>query len=240
MTTNTNTTNVNIDGIEQDNANTEGTQQLATKGHATVHQSQETAKREKELGLIPHGAKLIIQHYRSPSRSAAVWVQGDAWAELEASETPASYKPLLSAVLETAAKSILKKRLESMTVWPTTIDTSIFSAEAILSEASGANTDWLSKEELTQAWEQSATRKAFITNPAYATNKAYRGAVAAFADLVLKLAGKTSSYQEAELDKIMVKLAEADHDTEFGSFVLRRCEALRNKPQKAAIDLDLL
>jgi hypothetical protein len=207
---------------------------------ATVHTTPEQAKFSRAAGEVAQSAKLITQHYRSPSRSALVWIPGDAWQELDNSTTPANYKPLLSAVLETAAKSILKRRLENMSVWPTTIDTSIFSADAIMAEASGANTEWLTKEELTQAWEASATRAAFINNPNYQANKAYRGAVAAFAELVIKLAGKTSSYQEAELDKITVKLAEADHETEFGSFVLRRCEALRNKPQKQTIDLDLL
>jgi hypothetical protein len=111
-----------------------------------------------------------------------------------------------------------------------------------MSEATSGNTEWLSKEELTKAWEASATRRAFITDPRYnsASGKGYRAAVAMFTELVIKLAGKTSAYTEPELDKMLVKLHEDDHSTEFGTFVLRRIEQIRNKPQKSSVDLDCL
>lgn len=189
------------------------------------------------------GKRLLTARFRNPARVAHVLISTAAWVEMEAALSApeaSAYRPLLSAVLETAAKSILAKRLGDMSVWPNEISPALFTSDAILTEAAGANTEWLSKEELTQAWEQSATRANLTTDPRYNANKAYRQAVSMFADLIIKLSGKTSQYQEAELDKMIVKLDERDHDTEFGTFVLRRIEQIRNKPARASIDLDLL
>lgn len=189
------------------------------------------------------GKRLLTARFRNPARVAHVLIDTAAWQEMESALSApeaSAYKPLLSAVLETAAKSILAKRLGDMSVWPNEISAALFTSDAILTEAAGANTEWLSKEELTQAWEQSATRANLTTDPRYNANKAYRQAVSMFADLIIKLSGKTSQYQESELDKMLVKLDERDHETEFGTFVLRRIEQIRNKPARASIDLDLL
>jgi hypothetical protein len=183
--------------------------------------------------------RIITARFRTPSRSATVVIHRQAWADMEAA-VPSSYAPLLAAVLETAAKSILAKRLESMSIWPTEIDGSILSADAILSEANGANTDWLTREELAAAWEASATRQRFVTNPNYTSSKAYRAAVEAYKELVLKLAGKTSQYEEKQLDGMLAKLAEEDFDTELGAFMVRRIEQIRNKPARETASLDLL
>lgn len=191
------------------------------------------------------GRKLISINFRNPARHCSLLVPDDAWYEMGkalSTAEAAAYRPLLDAVLESAAKRILTRRLGDLSVWPSEIDTSIFSGDAILGEATTGNTEWLSKEELTKAWEASATRKALITDPRYAapTGKAYRAAVAMFAELIIKLAGKTSAYTESELDKMLVKLHEDDHATEFGTFVLRRIEQIRNKPVKSSVDLDCL
>ena len=193
----------------------------------------------KQAPTIAAGQRLITSRFRNPSRSATVVISTAAWDTMN-SQVPATYASLLGAVLETAAKSILSKRLENMSVWPSTIDSAILTPDAILSEASGANTEWLTREELTAAWEASATRKQFITSPNYQANKAYRQAVEMFKELVLKLAGKTSQYQESELDKILAKMHADDFETEFGSFIIKRIEALKNKPAKTAIDMDIL
>lgn len=186
-------------------------------------------------------ARLIEVSFRAPARYAACYVPADAWRQMRAAVADASYATLLEAVLDKAAKNILSARIENMSLFPSEIDGSIFSADAILSEAMGNNSEWLSKEELTQAWERSATRKKFTEAAKYASDVNYRKAVNAFADMVLKLAGKTTMYKPEECDKILAKLDASDMDTELGSFVVRRLEMIRNKPQKnAAIDLDLL
>lgn len=187
--------------------------------------------------------RMITARFRSPSRQASILIPAHAWANMRAaltSDEAKAYAPLLESVLESAAKSILAKRLGDMQLWPLEIDVSIFSADAILSEASGANTEWMTKEELTAAWEESETRKKFISSPNYIANAAYRKAVEAFKEMIIKLAGKTTQYKEEELDKIMSKLNENDLDTEFGGFVIKRIEQIRAKPAKAAFDLDIL
>jgi hypothetical protein len=206
---------------------------MQTSNTLTVYQDP------KQTPTLAVGQRSITTRFRNPSRSATVVVSTTAWDTMS-SQVPAPYASLLGAVLETAAKSILSKRLENMSVWPSSIDSAILTPDAILSEASGANTDWLTREELTFAWEASATRKAFINSPSYGSSKAYRQAVEMFKELVLKLAGKTSQYQESELDKILAKMHEDDFNTDFGSFIIKRIEALKNKPAKAAIDMDIL
>jgi len=185
------------------------------------------------------GQRAITATFRSPSRSATVLIPDTAWATMTAS-VPEPYAALLGAVLEKAAKSILSKRWENMSIWPSEIHADLLTPDAILSEASGANTEWLTREELTAAWDASATRKAFLANPHYSSNKAYRQAVDMFKELVLKLAGKTSQYQESELDKILAKMHQDDLETDFGGFVIKRIEALKNRPAKTAIDMDIL
>ena len=198
----------------------------------------------KEATLSMTGEqRMLTARFRNPARMAACVIPADAWKQMDAalnSEAATAYKPLLSAVLETAAKSILSRRIGDMSVFPSEIDDAIFSADAILSEAAGANTDWMTKEELAAAWEASATRKAFLANPNYTSNAHYRKAVDAFRDLILRLAGKTSQYTESELDKMLAKLDATDLDSELGAFVARRVEQIRNKPAKPAFDLDLL
>ena len=213
--------------------------------NTAIFQTRDSAKfasldPEQNGASTQQNKKLVEVSFRSPARYAACFIPADAWDQLSDSVGNPVYKALLSAVLEKAAKSILSARLENMSVFPREIDDSIFTADAILSEAAGNNSEWMTKEELTAAWEQSATRAKFTQNPRYAGDINYRKAVNAFADMVLKLAGKTTTFKPEECDKILVKLDAADMDTELGSFVVRRLEQIRNKPQRTEVDLDCL
>jgi len=195
-----------------------------------------------ELLSAPANSRVITSRFRNPSRMAAVILPNTAWQTMERSigTDGAPYAALLGAVLETAAKAILTRRIENMSLFPTEIDDAIFSDDAILTEATSGNSEWMSKEEVTQAWEASATRKAFIENPQYTANAHYRKAVANFADLIIKLAGKTSAYDVADLDVMQAKMKEEDHDGELVAFMNRRIEQIRNKPAKPAYSLNLL
>ena len=217
-------------------ANTQANNGAAT---STVLTTSDAIKQAS--ATIQPNMRLVTITQRNPSRIAAVAVPASAWEDVSASlGTNSPYVPLLHAVLDTAAKAILTRRIGDMQIFPTNIQTDIFSAAAILSEAASGNTEWLSKEELTSAWESSATRAKFINDPRYSTSKNYRVAVDKFKELIIKLAGKTSAYKLSELDAITVKLSPADHNTEFGAFVLRRVQALQNKPERDEIDLDCL
>lgn len=182
--------------------------------------------------------RTILARFRNPSRTFAVNISNDAW--MRVAHIDATYKPLLEAVLYSAAQAILARFINNAGMTPSTVPAHLFSNDAILEEASGSNSEWLTKEELNEAWKASATRAAIYNQQRYANEPAYRRAFTRFEEMVLKLAGKTSTYEEKELDTMLAKIADADLGTAFGMFVVRRIEALRNKPQKTEVDYDVL
>jgi hypothetical protein len=186
--------------------------------------------------------RTVICRFRNPSRVIAVNISNDAWTRI--AHIDATYRPLLEAVLYSAAQAIVSRyylnAFEVSKVTVSSIPAHLLSNDAILEEAAGRNSEWMTKEELTEAWKASATRAAIFNAQRYATDRAYQRAFTRFEEMILKLAGKTTSYEEKELDTMLAKLADADLATQFGQFVVRRIEALRNKPNKQEIDLDVL
>ena len=183
--------------------------------------------------------RIIIVRFKNPARSAAIAIPSEPWSTMRA-EVPDAYAGLLDAVLEKAAKDILAATLSSFTTWPSDIDAMRFTLDALMEQASGSNTGWLSKEELAAAWKASATRKALYGDARFSSNPAYRKAVGKFEELILKMAAKNAAYKEEELDKLLAKLDDEDLTSEFGTFIVRRIEQIRNKPMAAEVDLDLL
>jgi hypothetical protein len=198
-----------------------------------------TISRNPENVTPATNERLIIVRFKNPARAAAIAIPADPWRTMRA-KVPEAYAGLLDAVLEKAAKDILAATLSSFTTWPTEIGAERFTLDALMEQASGSNTGWLSKEELAAAWKASATRKAFYGDARFSTNPAYRKAVGKFEELILKMAAKNAAYREEELDKILAKLDDADLSSEFGTFIVRRIEQIRNKPMAAEVDLDLL
>lgn len=185
--------------------------------------------------------RTIVQRWKAPARAVAVNINNAPWSNLAVDGVPEQYRAILAAVLESAAKSILKRTIEGFNTIPATISPALFTSEALIDEATTGASEWMSKEELTEAWNVSATRKALILdNPKYKESAAYRRAANAYAELVLKLAGKTSSYEPEDLDWMLAKFNEADLNTELGAFMVRRIEMLQRKPQRPTIDRDAL
>jgi hypothetical protein len=184
------------------------------------------------------GERTVTARFKNPTRMASIAVPDTAWHAVTLA--PVQYREVLIAVLDNAAKRILSKQLAAFSVWPSTIDSGYFCEAALLEEASGANSEWMGKDELETAWRDSETRKAWVSSPNYAGNIAFRKAVAHYETLILKLAGKSSQYTPADMDLILAKLKDSDVGTELGAFVVRRIEALRNKPTPVGIDCDLL
>ena len=198
-----------------------------------------TISRNPENVTPSANERLIIVRFKNPARAAAIAIPADPWRTMRA-EVPDAYAGLLDAVLEKAAKDILAATLSSFTTWPTEIGADRFTLDALMEQASGSNTGWLSKEELTAAWKASATRKAFYGDARFSSNPAYRKAVGKFEELILKMAAKNAAYREEELDKMLAKIHDEDLTSEFGTFIVRRIEQIRNKPMNAEVDLDLL
>ena len=198
-----------------------------------------TISRNPENVTPSASERLIIVRFKNPARAAAIAIPSEPWERMKR-EVPAAYAGLLDAVLEKAAKDILASTLASFTTWPTEIAADRFTLDALMEQVSGSNTGWLNKEELAAAWKASATRKAFYGDSRFSTNPAYRKAVGKFEELILKMAAKNAAYREEELDKILAKLDDEDLTSEFGTFIVRRIEQIRNKPMNAEVDLDLL
>ena len=184
-------------------------------------------------------ARIVTASFKSPARTATISVPLAIWADLDT--VPEQYRAILDAVLETAVRSILSKHLKAFSLWPSTLDAGHFARDAILDEATGANSVWLSKEELESAWKDSATRKAWVTRDDFKTSAPLRKAVAHYEELVLKLAGKTSQFAPTDLDLILAKLRDEDYSSEMGSFIVRRVEAIKNRPVRTTdANVDLL
>ncbi len=198
-----------------------------------------TISRNPENVTPSASERLIIVRFKSPARAAAIAIPTAPWTTMRA-DVPAAYAGLLDAVLEKAAKDILATTLASFTTWPSEIGADRFTLDALMEQASGSNTGWLNKEELAAAWKASATRKTFYSDARFGSNPAYRKAVGKFEELILKMAAKNAAYREEELDKILAKLEDDDLVSEFGTFIVRRVEQIRNKPMTAEVDLDLL
>ena len=198
-----------------------------------------TISRKPENVTPATNERLIIVRFKNPARAAAIAIPAEPWERMKR-EVPLAYAGLLDAVLEKAAKDILATTLASFTTWPSEIDALRFTFDALMEQASGSNSGWMNKEELAVAWKASATRKAFYGDVRFGSNPAYRKAVGKFEELILKMAAKNAAYREEELDKILAKIADEDLTGEFGTFIVRRIEQIRNKPMAAEVDLDLL
>ena len=191
--------------------------------------------------LCADNERTIVQRWKAPARAVAINISNAPWNDLEVNGVPEQYRAILSAVLEGAAKSILKRHVESFNTTPATLSAALFTGDALIEEATSGASEWLSKEELTEAWNASVTRRVMIVeNPKYKESAAYRRAANAYADLVLKLAGKTSAYEPEDLDWLLAKFHDADLNTELGAFLVRRVEMLQRKPQRPTIDRDAL
>lgn len=207
-----------------------------------IHTSQETAQQEL-LELVNSGKNVrsITARFKNPARFATLNIPAAAWQQVETEPMNANYRQILLAVLDSAAKSIISKQLQQFSVWPTSLDAGMFASAALLDEATGANSDWMTKEEIEQAWRDSATRAKWVKSPNYASNPAFRRAVGHYEALITKMAGKTSSYTPEDLDLILAKMEPADLGTELGSFITRRIEAIKNRPQRLeVVDTNLL
>jgi hypothetical protein len=184
------------------------------------------------------GERLITQRFKQPARVAHICVPATPWVNVTANAAP-QYREVLLAVLDAAAKTALNKALNSFSQWPSTLPAAYWTETALLDSVTASSSEWMSKDEIEAAWRASVTRRLWVTRPDYTVNQAFRKAVAHFEALILKLAGKSSTYTSGDLDLMLAKLNEADLGTELGSFICRRVEAMKNKPV-TEIECDLL
>ena len=116
----------------------------------------------------------------------------------------------------------------SVHLWTAIMSKLGLSVDASEPEIYSAVEGWLSKDDLTVLWKDSAMA-ALIDSERAKTDPAYKAAVERFEALVLSLSGKNFSLSEADQKWLEQKLevAKADHETRFGRFVARRLAMMR-------------
>jgi hypothetical protein len=178
------------------------------------------------------GQRVITATFRQPARSVHCMIDDAPFVGDAMKAVPMQYRAIVEASLMTAAKDILSDYVKGFTVGllPTTMDSGYFSDSALIDRATNTGIQWLSKEEITEQWKLSTTYQQWIANPKYKGMPAFAKAVNYYSDLITKLAGKTSTYKDSDLDLILAKLNEDDLTTTLGGFVVRRVEALKAKP----------
>lgn len=188
---------------------------------------------------LAHGERRIVCTFKQPARRASIAIPDAPWSAVRR-DVPEQYREAMLAILDKAAKDILSAHLKAFSIWPSTIDDSLFCTTALLDAATASGSEWMTKEEIEAAWAASTTRKIWVESASYTTNKEFRTQVAYYQTLITKLAGKTTSYTEAELDLMLAKWKEADMNSDLGQFMVRRIEAIRNKPAPSVMSGDLL
>lgn len=204
-----------------------------TSPEAALTTSETTIYKDRKAAAVATqpGERCIAISLKNPARQFAINIPATPWQELASDNVPPQYIELLGAVLDKAAKDILKSYLISFSVVPSTISIASFCKTALLDMATGASSDWLTKDELIAGWERSATRKQWITDARYATNKTFRATVNYFADCYNKLAAKNVQLSDADLNVLITRVHADDMETDWGLFVLRRLTAIQQRPE---------
>jgi hypothetical protein len=187
------------------------------------------------------GITPVAISYKQPARR--YWVQITS-ALLDASDAPEAYRPLIEATLRASAKAIASDYIKAFSTdaLPTIVPADLLTRDAIIDRATSSGMEWLTKEELTAAWMESATRKQWIVDRAsdYKDNKVFRAQVNAFAEDIQKLAAKNISLPPERCEVLLAKLRDEDLSTAFGEFVVQRLTTLKDKPLPELQSADML
>lgn len=162
-----------------------------------------------------------------------------ALQEVATNNAGSPYAAVLDAVYRSAMETVLTNYLRGSSIIPTSIPAALFALPALTDILISGNSAWLEKEELTKGWNSSATLKAWYARADWKTNGALRTQVAAFSDSVCKLSAKNAGVSKAQAERILAKMDVVDHDTDWGAFVVRRCQKIIEAPVEE-ISEDLL
>lgn len=179
----------------------------------------------------------IVSRFRNPKKEFIVILNKEIFS---CENVPEEFKTIIENALQNSARKILKDFVSEFSYVPSEVSENLFSRENIIDNANNAVSETLSKEEFEELWKESVTRKFYTTSDKYKNNGAYRKVFAKFEELILKLNGTKSKFEENELDTILVKIKEEDFAQEFGNYVAKRIEFFKRKPAKQIETIDLL
>lgn len=155
-----------------------------------------------------------------------------------APEVPDQFRPLVESALMSAAETVLRDHVNAEGDQCNTIPLALFSRPSLIETFMGREA-WMTREQLEVAFTGSTTWKRIASRPEYQANASYRKMAEYFKGQILKLAGKRVDIPAAECDVLMTKISDSDLETEFGSFVLRRLDAIKNRKDEV-LDLSAL
>lgn len=191
-----------------------------------------------QLPKLDENKTTIVSRFRNPKKEYIVILDRNLFSVPES--VPENYRSIIENALQNAARDILRNFVKEFSYVPNEVSENLFSIENILDVANNAVSENLSKEEFEELWRTSETRKFYVTSDKYKTNGQYRKIFARFEELILKLQGTKSKFEENELDTILVKIKDEDLENEFGQYVAKRVQYFKTKPVKESATLDLL
>lgn len=157
---------------------------------------------------------------------------------VKAPDVVESFRALVEAALLNTAETVLKNHVNSE---PNNFEIlcSMFERPNLVEVFLSNGSTWMSKEELEIGFTASATWKRITNRAEFANNKTYQAAANYFKESILKLTGKATKIAPEECDKILSKIEDSDLETEFGAFVVKRIQSIKNS-NSAVFDLDAL
>lgn len=158
---------------------------------------------------------------------------------LLAPEVPENFRALVESALASSAEDVLKAWVNSGNENNFQVPCELFTRPNLTESFLARGEAWMTKQELELAFTASATWKRITSRPEFQNNASYKRAAQSFKDTILKLSGKNVSMMPDVCDTILAKLEESDFSTEFGGFVVRRLQSLRDR-QLEEFDLSAL
>ena len=215
---------------------------MTNQSQLTIHTSREAANAAAPAANTINAPRLIEVFKRNPTKYAGVWLSTEAIPNTDA--VPTQYRAIVDSAILRAIKAIIDDHAFSGTYEPSWIPEHKLSTEAILAATAQSATTWLSKEEVTTGWAQSATNKGFQTKMLTlepVQRKGYLKAIEAYADNINKLSAKSvRSITPEQATTMLAKLADADLSTAWGEFVAGRLGSIAAREEPEAFDLDSL
>ncbi len=181
------------------------------------------------VALAGIGQRVITKNWKQTanqtSKERSVIVPAEC---VTAPEVPETFRALVESALLSAAETVLRDHVNSEGDSCFEIPSELFHRPNLIETFMGRES-WMSKEALDVAFTGSATWKRIATRPEFASNAAYRKQAEFFKASILKLAGKTASIKPEVCDTILAKIEDSDLSTEFGAFVVKRLNQIKNR-----------
>lgn len=191
----------------------------------TLHTSVSSA-----IALAGIGQRVITKSWKQTanqtSKERSVILNAECITAPELEGTP--FRALVESALQSAAETALRDHVNAEGDQCFEAPAELFFRPNLIEIFMGRE-QWLSKEALDIGFSASATWKRISSRPEFRTNAQYKKQAELFKSNILKLSGKSAQMAPEICDILMAKLEDADLQTEFGAFVVKRLGQLKQK-----------